>query len=53
MRVWGQHHAPAAFTHSKDAVPIVYEAGWAAGPVWTGAENVALNRDSIPGPSIP
>ena len=25
----------------KDPVPIVQEAGWATGPVWTGAENLA------------
>jgi hypothetical protein len=25
----------------KDPVPIVYEAGWAPGPVWTCAENLA------------
>ena len=25
----------------KDPVPIVREAGWAVGPVWTGAENFA------------
>jgi hypothetical protein len=25
----------------KDAVPIVQEAGWAPGPVWTGVENLA------------
>jgi hypothetical protein len=37
----------------KDLVPIVQEAGWASGPVWTGAENLALHRDSIPGPSSP
>ena len=24
----------------KDPVPIVPEAGWAPGPVWTGAENL-------------
>jgi hypothetical protein len=24
-----------------DPVPIVQEAGWAPGPVWTGAENLA------------
>ena len=29
------------FTPRKDPVPIVQEAGWAPGPVWTGAENVA------------
>ena len=25
----------------KDPVPIVQEAGWAPGPVWTSAENLA------------
>ena len=29
------------FTPEKDPVPIVQEAGWAPGPVWTGAENLA------------
>ena len=29
------------FTTGKDPVPIVQEAGWAPGPVWTGAENIA------------
>ena len=28
------------FTSGKDPVPIVQEAGWAPGPVWTGAENL-------------
>jgi hypothetical protein len=37
----------------KDPVPIVQEAGWAPGPVWTGAENLAPHRDSIPAPSSP
>ena len=32
---------PARFTPGKDPVPIVQEAGWAPGPVWTGAENLA------------
>ena len=27
-------------TPGKDPVPIVQEAGWASGPVWTGAENL-------------
>jgi hypothetical protein len=38
----------------KDPVPIVQEAGWAAGPVWTGAENLApltmflwINTDNV------
>jgi len=41
MGVGGQRHAPTAFTPGKDPVPIVQEAGWAPGPVWTGAENLA------------
>ena len=41
MRVGCQRHAPAAFTSGKDPVPIVQEAGWAPGPVWIGAENLA------------
>jgi hypothetical protein len=28
-------------TSGKDPLPIVQEAGWAPGPVWTGAENLA------------
>jgi len=41
MGVGGQRHAPAALPPGEDSVPIVYEAGWAPGPVWTGAENLA------------
>ena len=37
----GQRQAPAALYPGKDPVPIVQEAGWAPGPVRTGAENVA------------
>ena len=37
----GQHHALAALYPGKDPVPIVQEAGWAPGPVWTGVENLA------------
>ena len=29
------------FSPGKDPVPIVQEAGWSPGPVWTGAENLA------------
>ena len=29
------------FTLGKDPVPFVQEAGWAPGPVWTGAENLS------------
>jgi hypothetical protein len=39
-RVRVQRHASAALYYGKDPVPIVNEAGWAPGPVWTGAENL-------------
>ena len=32
---------PGSFTPRKDPVPIVQEAEWVPGPVWTGAENLA------------
>ena len=32
------------FTPGKDLVPNVQDAGWAPGPVWTGAENLAPTR---------
>jgi len=35
------------FTPGKDPVPIVQEAGWAPGPVWTGGKSLS-HRDSIP-----
>jgi hypothetical protein len=38
---WSQHVPAALFTPGKDTVPIVQEAGWAPGPVWTGAEKLA------------
>ena len=56
---------PRRFTPGKDPVPIVQEAGWAPGPVWTGSENLvpagirspdrparseSLYRLSYPGP---
>ena len=41
-RGWGISVTPRPlFTSGKDPVPIVEEAGWAPGPVWTGAENLA------------
>jgi len=40
MGVGSQPHAPPASTPGKDPVPIVHEAGWAPGSVWTGAENL-------------
>jgi len=49
----GQPHAPAASTPGKDPVPIVQEAGWAPGRVWTSAKNLVPHWDSMPGPSSP
>ena len=41
-RGWGVSVTPRPlFTPGKDPVPIVQEAGWAPGQVWTGAENLA------------
>ena len=37
----GQRHAPAALYPGKYLVPLVQDAGWAPGPVWTGAEHLA------------
>jgi hypothetical protein len=53
MRVGGQRQPWPFYAREKDPVPIVQEAGCAPGPVWTGAENLALHRDSVPGPSSP
>ena len=36
------------FAPRKDPVPIVQEAGWAPGPAWTGAENLAPTRIRYP-----
>ena len=44
---------PGRFTPWNDRVPTVRDGGWAPGSVWTGAENLALLPDSIPGPSTP
>jgi hypothetical protein len=41
-RGWGVSVTPRPlFTLGKDPVPIVQEAGWAPGLVWTGAKNLA------------
>jgi len=37
----GSASRPAALYLGKDPVFIIREAGWAPGPVWTGAENLA------------
>ena len=36
--VGGQRHAPATLPPGKDLVPILREAGWAPGTVWTVGE---------------
>ena len=39
---WGVSVTPRPlFTFGKYTIPIVQEAGWAPGPVWTGTENLA------------
>ena len=41
-RGWGVSVTPRQlFTPGKEPVPVVQEVGWAPGPVWTGAENLA------------
>jgi hypothetical protein len=40
--LWGVSVKPRSlFTPGKDPVPLVQEAGWDPGPVWTGVENLA------------
>jgi hypothetical protein len=41
-RGWVVSTTPRRFTPGKDPVPIVQEAGWAPGLVWTCAKNLAL-----------
>jgi len=39
-RGWGVNSTPRPhLTHGKDSVPILQEAGWAAGPIWTGGKS--------------
>ena len=46
----GGRHAPVAFAPGEDTVPIVQEAGWAPGPAWIGAENLAPTGIRSPDP---
>jgi hypothetical protein len=39
---------PGRFTTGNAPVPIVQEAEWTAGPVWTGAENLAFTGIGSP-----
>ena len=38
---WGGSSKPCLGRFTPGNEPIVWEAGWAPGPVWTGAENLA------------
>jgi hypothetical protein len=47
-RGWVVSNTPQPhFTSGKDPVPILQEAGWAPGPVWTGGKS-RPHRDSFP-----
>ena len=48
MGVGGYRHTPTALAMGKEAVPIVYEAGWAPGSVWSGAENLTTTGTRSP-----
>ena len=51
-RGWGVSvRSRSLFNPEKDPVPIVQEAGWDPGSVWTGAENLASR--GIPSPDRP
>jgi hypothetical protein len=45
---WSKCHAPAALPLGRDPVPVIQEAGWTTGPVWTSAENLATIRTRFP-----
>ena len=44
---------PGRFTPENDTVPLAQEAGWASGPVRTGAENLAPTWNRSPDCSAP
>jgi hypothetical protein len=50
-RGWGVSVTPRPLSTPKDRGPILQAAGWAPGPVWTGAENLA--RTGIRSPDCP
>jgi hypothetical protein len=41
MGMGGLRRAPADLPPGNDPAPMVLAAGWAPGPVWTGAKNLA------------
>ena len=52
MGVVGQLQVPASIYPREDPVPIVQEAGWAPGPVWTGRK-ISSPPEFDPGTSTP
>jgi hypothetical protein len=59
--VWPKEHSPEVrsfppgtlcIRRAQDPVPIVQEAGWAPGPVWTVAENLASTGFRSPNRSV-
>ena len=46
-REWSAARSGRTLPPGKDPVPILQEAGWAPGPVWTGGKS-RPHRDSIP-----
>jgi len=44
---WSAARPDRSLPPGKDTVPILQEAGWAPGPVWTGGKS-PLHRHSIP-----
>ena len=44
----GSASRPCRSLAPKDTVPTVQEAGWAPGPVWTGAENLVTTGIQSP-----
>ena len=48
-RGWGvSFTSRPLFNPGKDPVPVVQEVGWATGPVWTGAQNLASTEIRTP-----
>jgi len=44
---WSAARPGRTLSHGKDRLPILQEAGWSPGPVWTGGKS-RYHRDSIP-----
>ena len=51
MWAGGQRHAPAALPREGPGVRCTEGEGWASGPIWPGAENLATTEIQFPGPS--